>query len=158
MYRRSMADERENLAEAMLGASRALLGIAMRGVDAVASEVTLAQHRVLLLLTDHAELTVTDVARLLDVNQSNASRHAARLAELGLVIRGKVQHDARAVALRLTASGRELVEAVREARLSQIRSVLSRMDLADATRTVEALRSFASAADAVRREEPAPAL
>jgi DNA-binding MarR family transcriptional regulator len=142
-----MPDEHDELAEAMLAASRALVGIAVRGLEAVASDVTLAQHRVLLLLDEHGELSVNDIAGLLGVNQSNASRHATRLGELGLVRRQKVPHDARAVALRLTSAGREQVRAVREARLNEIRSVLSALDVADARRVAAAMRSFAEAAD-----------
>jgi len=142
-----MPDEREDLAEALLAASRALVGIAIRGLGAVASDVTMAQHRVLLLLRDHDELSVNEIADLLEVNQSNASRHASRLTELGLVAREQAPHDGRAVALRLTPTGRDRVDAVREARLDEIRSVLSRMELADVRRVAEALLAFEEAAD-----------
>lgn len=150
------ADEHDELAEAMLAASRALVGIAMHGVEEVASEVTLAQHRVLLLLVAHGELSVNDIAGLLGVNQSNASRHTTRLAELGLVTREKAPHDGRAVALRLTDAGRRHVAAVRDVRLAEIRAVLSRMEIADARRTADALVGFARAADAVGQAAPDP--
>jgi DNA-binding MarR family transcriptional regulator len=139
-------DDRDDLAEAMLVASRALVGIAVRGVEAAGSDLTLAQHRVLVLLEQHGELSVNEIAGLLGVNQSNASRHTSRLTELGLVTRERAQHDARAVALRLTTAGRGQVRAVREARLREIRSVLSRLELADARRVTAALRAFADAA------------
>ena len=142
-----MSDEREDLAEALLAASRALVGIAIRGLGAVAPDVTLAQHRVLLLLHDRDELSVNDIAHLLEVNQSNASRHASRLTELGLVARETAPHDARAVALRLTPAGRARVKAVKQARLAEIRSVLSRMAVADVRRVAAALRAFEAAAD-----------
>jgi DNA-binding MarR family transcriptional regulator len=142
-----MPDETEDLAEALLAASRALVGIAIRGLVAVASDVTLAQHRVLLLLHDHEVMSVNDIAELLEVNQSNASRHASRLTELGLVAREQAAHDGRAVALRLTPAGRALVDAVREARLDEIRSVLSRMAVADVRRVADALAAFEEAAE-----------
>ena len=141
-----MTDDPEDLAEAMLAASRALVAIAVRGIEAAGSELTLAQHRVLLLLEEHGELSVNDIAGLLAVNQSNASRHTSRLADLGLLAREKAPHDARAVALRLTAAGREQVLAVREARLQEIRSVVSRMEFADVERVARALRAFEEAA------------
>ena len=141
-----MPDETDDLAEALLAASRALVGIAIRGLGAVASDVTLAQHRVLLLLHDRDELSVNDIAELLEVNQSNASRHAGRLTDLGLVAREQATHDGRAVALRLTPAGRARVDAVREARLNEIRSVLSRMDVTDVRRVAHALRAFEEAA------------
>jgi DNA-binding MarR family transcriptional regulator len=141
-----MPDEQDDLADAMLAASRALVGIAVRGIEAAGSDLTVAQHRVLLLLEQHGELSVNDIADLLGVNQSNASRHASRLAKLGLVTRKRAPHDARAVALRLNTAGREQIRAVREARLREIRSVLSRMELADAERVAAALRAFEAAA------------
>jgi DNA-binding MarR family transcriptional regulator len=138
-----MPDDREDLAAAMLVATRALVGIAVRGVEAAGTDLTLAQHRVLVLLEEHGELSVSDIAGL---NQSNASRHTTRLTELGLVGREQAPHDARAVALRLTERGHDRVRAVREARLAEIRSVLSRMEVADVDRVVAALRAFAEAA------------
>jgi DNA-binding MarR family transcriptional regulator len=142
-----MPDELERLSEAMLGASRALVGIAVRGLEAVAPEMTVAQHRVLLLIDRHGGLSVNDIADLLAVNQSNASRHTSRLVELGLVARHKVAHDARAVSLRLTDAGRARVQAVRRARLVEIRSVLARMDIIDVRSAAGALRAFEKAAE-----------
>jgi DNA-binding MarR family transcriptional regulator len=141
-----MPDEREDLAEAMLGASRALVGIAVRGLEAVASDVTVAQHRVLLVLHEQGELSVNDIADVMGVNQSNASRHAGRLAELGLISREPAEHDARVVALSITPAGRARVEQVREARLREIRAVLTRMEVTDARRAAEALLAFTEAA------------
>ena len=141
-----MPDDREDLAEALLAASRALVGIAIRGLSAVASDVTIAQHRVLLVLHDHGELSVNAIAELLAVNQSNASRHASRLTELRLVVREQAAHDGRAVALRLTPAGQARVDAVHDARLGEIRSVLSRMEVADVRRVADALRAFEEAA------------
>ena len=65
----------------------------MRGVETAASDLTLAQHRVLLLLEEHGQLSVNDVAHLLGVNQSNASRHTTRLTELGFVALSQVIAD-----------------------------------------------------------------
>ena len=151
-----MPDEHGDLAEAMLGASRALVGIAMHGLGSVVSDVTLAQHRVLLLLDEHGELSVNAIAELLAVNQSNASRHTTRLVELGLLTRDQAPHDARAVVLRPTGVGRRRVEAVRDARLREIRAVLGRMEVSDVRRVIEALRAFEEAAGerAVSRQAP----
>jgi DNA-binding MarR family transcriptional regulator len=143
-------DDHDELAEALLAASRALVGIAIRGLGAVSPDVTLAQHRVLLLLDEHGELSVNEVADLLGVNQSNASRHTTRLVSLGLVARNPVPHDARAVALRITSAGRRRVDAVRLARLNEIRGVLDGMEIADARPVADALRAFEEAARRAR--------
>ena len=39
--------------------------------------MTVAQQRVLVLLEEHSPLTVTQIAELMGVNQSNASRHCS---------------------------------------------------------------------------------
>jgi DNA-binding MarR family transcriptional regulator len=94
-----MSAERDDLAEAMLAASRALVGIAVRGVEAAGSDLTLAQHRVLLLLEEHGELSVNEIAGLLGVNQSNASRHTSRLVGLDLVAALRAFADAAGVSV-----------------------------------------------------------
>ncbi len=114
-------------ADAVLVTSRLLVGIAVRSLQAGSSEVTVAQHRVLMLLEEHGPLTVNQVAALLGVNQSNASRHCLRLGELGLVDRHRAVHDARTVEVLLTQAGRRQVDAVRGARRGEIIAVLSRM-------------------------------
>ncbi len=113
--------------DAVLVTSRFLVGIAVRSLEAGSSDVTVAQHRVLVLLEEHGPLTVNRVAELLGVNQSNASRHCLRLGELGLVDRQRSVHDARTVEVRLTQAGMHQVDAVRRARLDEIAAVLSRM-------------------------------
>src|SRR4051794_4820163 len=119
--------ERDRLADAVLDASRALLAIAVRSVAAGPAEVTVAQHRVLVLLEAHRRLSVSGVAEELGVDQSNASRHCTRLARLGLLARTRAAHDGRAVDLELTAPGRGQVEAVRAARRREIIRILERV-------------------------------
>jgi DNA-binding MarR family transcriptional regulator len=148
-----MVDTQDDLAEALLATSRALVGIAIRGLAAVSTDVTLAQHRVLLLLDEREELSVGDVAQLLAVNQSNASRHTTRLVDLGLVTRDPAPHDARSVVLRLTPAGRARVDAVRSARVREIRSVLARMEVSDVRRVAAALRAFEAAAGVTAVDE-----
>ncbi len=59
------------------------------------------------------EPTVGDVARLLGLDHSGASRMVAAAAERGYVERARGSGDARRSVLRLTESGRELIEAAR---------------------------------------------
>ena len=54
--------ERDRLADALLDASRALLAIAVRSVSAGMAEVTVVQHRVLVLLEARGTLSVSEVA------------------------------------------------------------------------------------------------
>ena len=138
---------RRDLAEALLEVAGTLVGISIRGIAQGPIDLTVAQHRVLVLIEGAGVVSVTEVALQLGVNQSNASRHCGRLADLGLVVRDRARHDARAVELRLTAAGRRQVRAVNSARLREIRSVLSGMDVADSGAVVDALRAFNRAAE-----------
>jgi DNA-binding MarR family transcriptional regulator len=147
MYRADMrTTERDDLAEALVAVGRTLTGISLRAMAAGPADVTLAQHRVLVLLATRGALSVNDVAAGLGVDQSNASRHCSRLARLGLLVRERARHDARTADLRLTAAGRRQVSEVRAARLREVRSVLSRMEVDDVHVVVKALHAFDRAA------------
>jgi DNA-binding MarR family transcriptional regulator len=147
--------ERRELADALLAVSGVLVGISLRGVAGGDVDLTLAQHRVLVLLEEHGVLSVSEVAAQLGVNQSNASRHCSRLASLGLVVRDQAPGDARTVDLRLTAAGRRQVLSVRSARLRELVSVLGRVELPDARSAARTLRAFAEAADQGSTRAPA---
>ena len=77
------AKDREELVEELLTASRALVGIAIRSIAAAPVEVTVAQHRLLVLLAAHGPQSVGEIAEHLGVNPSNASRHGDRLQRWG---------------------------------------------------------------------------
>lgn len=141
--------ERDRLAEALLVTSRALVAIAVRSMSAGAAEVTVVQHRVLVLLDAVGALSVSAVAEALGVDQSNASRHCTRLAQLGLVSRVTAAHDRRAVDVALTDAGRRQVQAVRRARRREIAQVLDRMPDDAARAAVRAFEHFDEAAAAL---------
>jgi DNA-binding MarR family transcriptional regulator len=138
--------ERDRLADVLHLASRSLVAIAVRSMSAGPVEITLAQHRVLVLLEAHGALSVSAVGGKLGVDQSNASRHCARLARLGLVHRTRTTHDRRGVELTLTAAGRRQVEAVRSARRREIAHILDQMPDEDAYAVTRAFESFDSVA------------
>jgi DNA-binding MarR family transcriptional regulator len=104
---------------------------------------------VLVLLQDAGTLSVNAVAAGLGVDQSNASRHCTRLAELGLVRRTPAAHDRRSVELRLTRAGQAQVQAVDDIRRRWAESVLDRLseeELQDALRGMEILAEVAGSA------------
>jgi DNA-binding MarR family transcriptional regulator len=144
--------------DALLTSARALVGMAIQTVAEGPMPVTVAQHRVLLLLDESGGLSVTDVATRLGVDQSNASRHCTRLDELGLVDRREAPADRRSVELRLSPAGRRQVRAVREARRRWARAVLTRLDSDEIGPLVASLATFAAAADSVHPDSPAPLL
>ena len=143
--RRAVATD--ELADAFLTASRALVGIAVRSINAAPVEVTLVQHRLLVLLATGGNQTVGALAAQLEVNASNASRLCDRLERLELVSRIRSVSDGRAVDVSLTPQGSRLLETVRARRRHDVGRVLSRLSLPDAQAAVAALEAFNGAAD-----------
>lgn len=139
---------RARQAEVVAGASRALVAIVVRSMAAGSTEVTVAQHRVLVLLEERGGLSVNALADGLGVDQSNASRHCSRLARLGLVSRTRAAHDGRTVEVRLTPAGRRQVTAVDEARSREIRRVFDLLPEASVGDVVRAFELFHEAAGA----------
>lgn len=140
-----MADH-SDAAEAFVTASRALISLAVRTIDDAPVDVTLAQHRVLVLLAAQGSLTVGDIAEGLGVNPSNATRICDRLQRLGLVSRSRSQQDGRVVVVGLTEDGTTLVKDVTERRRAEIEKVLGRMTPDETARAREALHVFNRAA------------
>ena len=139
----------DDLADAFLTASRALIGLAVRSIEAAPVDVTVAQHRVLVLLAARGDLTIGDLADGLGVNPSNATRYCDRLQRLELVHRARSVEDGRMVRVGLTQEGQALVTAVTERRRQEVDEVLERMTGPDAIRVVAALRAFNRAAGEV---------
>jgi DNA-binding MarR family transcriptional regulator len=136
----------DELVEAFLEASRALVAVAVRSIAAAPVEVTLPQWRVLVLLSSLGQQTVGELAVELGVNSSNATRVCDRLEQLGLVRRRRSSADRRIVRVALTAEGTRVVEAVVSSRREDVRDVVERMSDLDAARAARALAAFAAVA------------
>lgn len=139
-------DELDELTDAFLTSARALVGLAVRSINAAPLEVTVMQHRVLVLLASQGEQSVTELADQLGVNASNASRVCDRLERLALVSRRRSTTDARSVKVALTTDGMELLHAVNRYRRNEIRRILGSLPTDLGVRAVEALRTFNQAA------------
>lgn len=77
--------------------------------------VSLMEWRILALLGGFAPLTLKDLARESGLDKSQASRAVAALVGRGLVLRETGREDAREVALRLSADGRQTCEGLMRA-------------------------------------------
>jgi DNA-binding MarR family transcriptional regulator len=132
--------------DAVLRASRALVGIAAASIADVDEVVTVPQYRVLVMLHTRGPLNLAAVAAGLDVNPSNASRTCDRLSKAGLLDRRESPEDRRNVTLTLTAEGRRLVDKVTKHRRVAIERVLRNMSAAERDRLAKALGAFATAA------------
>ena len=132
--------------DAVLRASRALVGIAAASIADVEDVVSVPQFRTLVMLYTRGPLNLAAVAAGLDVNPSNASRTCDRLMKAGLLDRRESPDDRRNVTLTLTDSGRQLVDGVTKHRRVAIERVLRQMPATQRERLAKALSAFATAA------------
>src|ERR671933_654843 len=106
--------------EALLAASRALVGVAARSLAGVDADVTLAQFRTLIFLASRGPQRAVDVATELGVNPSTGTRMCDRLVRKGLIRRTRRQGDRREVRVTLTPAGRDLVAEVSRRRRDEL--------------------------------------
>jgi DNA-binding MarR family transcriptional regulator len=135
--------------DAVVGASRALVAIAARSLGAAGEEVTLPQYRALVVLASRGPQRVVDLAAVLDVNASTATRMCDRLARKGLIRRQRLSTDRRSVRVSISAPGRELVAAVTRRRRREVQAIVERMTPQQREQLVATLRMFADAAGEV---------
>ena len=133
-----------NLARAVEESSLAFVDLT---VAAVAAEggVSLPQLRALLAIERSGPVNLSAFAASIDSSLPSASRLVGRLEEAGLLQRGVSSRSRREVELRMTASGRSALTALRAARRKEIAKVLRRLDAESADRLAAALESFAAA-------------
>ncbi len=142
-------DEVDELADAFVTAARALVAVAVRSLNAAPVEITVPQHRVLVLLASRGEQSVGALAEQLGVNASNASRVCDRLQRLGLVARHRSASDGRSVKVALTDEGVEVLRVVSEHRHQEVRRILTSVGADTAGVALEALRAFNAASGEV---------
>lgn len=139
-------DDLQELVGAFVTASRALVAIAVRSLEAAPVAVTAAQHRVLVTLAAEGPRGVGEIARELGVNPSNATRICDRLQRLHLVDRTPSQEDGRAVQVAITPAGNAVVDAVVARRWREVSEVLTALSLDEVRGTIAALEAFNDAA------------
>lgn len=149
MSSHSETDEDDAAVSAFLDASRALIGIAVHSVHAVPGELTVTQYRLLAVVVAQGPLTISDVAGLLGVAQSNATRLCDRLQRLRYLERSRSVDDRRVVRVDVTAAGRDVVDVATEARRRQIRLVLASMSAPARRRALAGVAEFNRAAGAL---------
>jgi DNA-binding MarR family transcriptional regulator len=139
--------------DAVVGASRALVAIAARSLGGAGEEVTLPQYRALVVLASRGPQRVVDLAGILDVNASTATRMCDRLARKGLIRRQRLSTDRRSVRVSISAGGRELVAAVTRRRRREVQAIVERMSPQQREQLVATLRMFADAAGEVPEQD-----
>jgi DNA-binding MarR family transcriptional regulator len=132
--------------DAVLTASRALVGVAARSLAETEDIVTLVQYRALVLLASRGDINVGNLAESLGVHQSTASRLCDRLVARGLVDRDLAPDNRREVVVSLTNAGEDLIHAVTARRRAEIEAVLARVKPKQRAAITTALLLFADAA------------
>jgi DNA-binding MarR family transcriptional regulator len=134
-----------DVVDAIVRASRALVGITVEALTTVSDEVTLPQLRTLGVVSLEGPQTVSALAERLDVHASTMTRMCSRLVARGLVVRTPSAIDRREVVIELTAQGQGLVDVVLDKRRREIDAVVRRMAPDDRDRVVCALELFSEA-------------
>jgi DNA-binding MarR family transcriptional regulator len=142
-------DDQRQVVDAVVRASRALVGVAARSLSGLEEEVTLAQFRMLVLLSSRGPQRVADLAEALGVNPSTATRMTDRLVAKRLARRHRTAADRRSVQVAVSPTGRELVDRVFDRRREEVGRILAAMTPATRSQLVEALKAFSDAAGEV---------
>lgn len=138
-----------DVVDAVVGASRALVAIAARSLGAAGEQVTLPQYRALVVLASRGPQRLIDLAGFLDVNASTATRMCDRLVRKGLIGRERLESDRRTVLVTISAAGRGLVGDVTRRRRREVQSIVRRLPAQERALLVSALHAFADAAGEV---------
>jgi DNA-binding MarR family transcriptional regulator len=140
---------RRGSSDAVLVASRALVGVAARSLAGTEDTVTLVQYRALVLLAARGEMNVGGLAEALDVHQSTATRLCDRLVARGLVDRVHSPRNRRSVVLSLTREGKALIRSVTARRRAELDRIVDRLTAKQRAAVNDAFMLFADAAGEV---------
>lgn len=136
----------DQVTDAVVAASRALVGLAMRSLATTAPDLTMVQHRALVVLAYQGDRRVSDLATDLGVNSSTVTRLITRLGRKRLVERAPEPGDRRVTRVSITPAGRAIVAAVRRQRRTEIARILRRLPDHTDPRVVLWLNAFTVAA------------
>lgn len=136
----------DDLVNAVLTASRVLIGVSAASLAEVEGTVTLTQFRTLVVLDSRGESNLSGLAEALGVNASTAMRMVDRLVAAGLATRDENPANRREVVVGLSRAGAELVWRVTDKRRAEIARIVRRMPAAQRDDLVAALDAFADAA------------
>ena len=143
-----MTGSDDRVVEALLDATRVLVGVASRGLEQLGEEVSVAQFRLLSVLRDAGPSPSVEVATRLGAAGSSVTRLADRLEESGHLLRRRERPNRSVVRLELTAAGRELVDRVLNWRRSELSRIASELPPGAAETIEHAMRIFIEVAGA----------
>jgi DNA-binding MarR family transcriptional regulator len=131
--------------DAVLAASRVLVGVAAQSVADLEDTVSVPQLRAMMILATRGPLHLTALAEGMGVHPSNATRTCDRLVAAGFLDRRDNPADRRHLLLELTPAGRALIDGVIDRRRAAIEEILSRMPTGHRQQLAQTLSQFAAA-------------
>ena len=146
--RRHLRDEDlDAVIGAVLRATQAFVGLALRSLSAAGRSITLPQYRMLVTLDAKGGQNVRDLAAWLGVDRSTATRMCNRLVNAGLIDRSTDPSDRRAVLISLTEPGRDVVRAVTRARREKVARLLQSVPPPRREQLIDLFGEFAALAE-----------
>ncbi len=133
------------ITDALLTASRLLVGISAHSIARVDETITIPQFRTLVILSNRGPINLATLAALLGVRPSAAGRMVDRLVGAGLVDRQPHPTSRRELLAALTERGREVVRKVTAQRRAEIARIVERMPASERHGLVRALTAFTAA-------------
>lgn len=121
------AGEVDEVARAVLTASRLLLAVSARSLAEVEERLTLPQFRMLVVLSTRGATKLVVLAELLQVAPSTAMRMVDRLIAAGLADRRINPDNRRETRLTLTEEGRRVVGRVMARRREEVTGIVRRL-------------------------------
>ena len=115
--------------------------------------VSMAQVHIMYTVQRHGEMTMSQLADVLNVSDSNATGLVDRMEERGLVSRDRVPEDRRVVVVKTTEAGQRLLSEVDALSDEILRSVLGRLDPGQLLGVGQAVADLRAAVDAVVETE-----
>ncbi len=139
----------DDVIDAVVSASRALVGVAARSIATAREDVTVVQYRTLVILASRGPQSLAGLAALVGVTPATATRMCDRLIRKHLITRRTERGDRRQIRVALSPRGRRMVDAVTEYRRREIDRIIAVVAPDEQRLIVRALTDFAHAAGEV---------
>lgn len=136
------ADDADAVTDAVMAATRLLMGLSSRSIASVDESITLPQFRLLTVLLAQGPLKLSSLADYLEVNPSTATRMIDRLIGSNLVSRQVNPNSRREIVVELTRNGTAVVNKINERRRNEIATVVAGMPRKSRSELIQALEAF----------------
>ncbi|MDQ2739233.1 MAG: MarR family transcriptional regulator [Actinomycetota bacterium] len=133
------------LTDAVLAASRVLVGVAAQSIAQVEATMSVGQFRALVIIASRGPMHSAGLAEAMGVHPSNATRTCDGLVAAKLLDRRDNPADRRHLVLTLTRTGNRLVDSVMSRRRALIGQILARMPADGRNQMAHVLKVFAAA-------------